>query len=116
MKSLTKSDKYAIEFLYNQKKEAKDIAKELGCLITHVNKVIAHLVTNNTNNSNNTEQTIGETKTDKTKNLMIRQTSAKKSNTVSIMTEGAAQLSDEFIKTIPSETKNTDNYIYRRPE
>ena len=110
MKSLTKSDKYAIEFLHNQKKEAKYIAKELGCLITKVNEVISNLATNNT------EQIVEEKKTDKTKNLMIRQTSAKKSNTVTIMTEGVAQLSDEFIKTIPPETKNTDNYIHRRPE
>lgn len=110
MKSLTKSDKYAIEFLHSQKKDTKDIAKELGCSVAQVKKVIASLVTNST------EQSVAETKTDKTKNLMIRQTSAKKNNTVSIMTEGAAQLSDEFVKTLPSAPKNTDNYIYRRPE
>lgn len=111
MKSLSKSDRYAIEFLYSQQKTEKDIAKELGCTIAQVKRVVNELSSPKADN-----KPISETKTDKTKNLMIRQTSAKKNNSVSIMTEGAAQLADEFIKNLPTNSKNTDSYIYRRPE
>lgn len=110
-KALSKSDKYAIEFLYSQNKSVEDICKELNLTQAQVAKIIRNLTK---------DQVVScpppEAKTDKTKNLMIRQTSAKKQNSVSIMTEGAAQLSDEFIKTMSRNTKNTDNYIYRRPE
>ena len=107
MKNLSKSDKYAIEFLHQQNKTDKEISIELGLSPTQVKKITKTF-------ANNTP--VAEAKTDKTKNLMIRQTSAKKNNSVSIMTEGAAQLSDEFIKNIPASTRNTDSYIYRRPE
>lgn len=110
MKNLTKSDKYAIEFLYKQNKTEQEISKELGCSLAQVKKTIKSFAV--------VEEVpkVEETKKDHTKNLMIRQTSAKKTNSVSIMTEGAAQLSDEFVKTLPSNTKNTDSFIYRRPE
>lgn len=107
MRTLNKSDKYAIEFLHKQNKTEKEIASELGLTLTQVKKVIKTFSEN---------KPVAETKTDKTKNLMIRQTSAKKNNTVSIMTEGAAQLGDEFIKNMPTNAKNTDSYIYRRSE
>lgn len=105
MKKITKSDKYAIEFLHKQNKTNEDIAKELELPLATINKVISSLST-----------VTDETKKDKPKNLMIRQTSAKRTNSVSIMTEGAAQLGDEFIKNMPQNNKNTNSYIYRRPE
>jgi len=109
MPSLNKTHKYAIQFLHEQNKSVEDIAKELGLTKTQVQRFISTL--------QKTENKVAETKTtDKTKNLMIRQTSVKKNNGVSIMTEGAAQLLDEFVKSMPSNTRNTDSYIFRRPE
>jgi len=32
------------------------------------------------------------------------------------MTEGAAQRNDEFVKNIDTHIKNTNSYIFRRPE
>lgn len=110
MISLNKSDKYAIELLYSKNKTIEEIAKELKLTDKQVKRVIDKL-------PKEEPKTISqETKTDKTKNLMIRQTSAKKSNTVSIMTEGASQLGDDFIKGLPTSTPNNSSYIYRRPE
>jgi IS30 family transposase len=109
MKNLTKSDKYAIEFLHKQNKTEKEISEELGCSLAQVKKTIKSFVVEE-------PQKAPEIQKDNTKNLMIRQTSAKKVNSVSIMTEGAAQLSDEFIKTLPTNPKNTDSFIYRRSE
>lgn len=108
MRKLNKSDKYAIEFLHKQNKTNEEISKELDLSISSIKRIISTLTTSN--------PVVDETKKDKTKNLMIRQTSAKKNNSVSIMTEGAAQLGDEFVKNLPHNNKKTDSYIYRRPQ
>ena len=111
MNKLTKKDKYAIQFLHSQGSTDDYIAKDLGLDINQVKRFV----------KNNLKTIADETavsneslKVDKTKNLMIRQTAAKKSNTVSIMTQGASQIGDEFYKTMNSSPKNTDSYIYRR--
>jgi hypothetical protein len=101
MSKLNKTKEYAIKYLSTYgKKSPEDIAKELKVSLEDVNAVL------------DTEQTTTPAKTDKTKNLMIRQTSVKKNNSVSIMTEAASQLSDEFIKNI-DHSKRTQNYIFR---
>ena len=64
-------------------------------------------------NTYKTEEKTRPTKTDKTKDLMIRQTAAKKNNSVSIMTEPASQLGDTFLQNIAPTTKKTDDYIFR---
>jgi hypothetical protein len=106
MSRLSKETEYAIKYLLESKKmDPKDVAKELKIKITTVNKFLSP--------PSETEKT-APAKTDKTKELMIRQTSSKKNNTVSIMTESASQLSDEFIKTINSDQiKRTQEYIFR---
>lgn len=109
MARLTQSDKYAIEFLYSKKKTVEEIAKELDVPLTQVKKIVGSL-------AKSSNDKVAETKKDNTKELMIRQTSAKKNNSVAIMTQSAAQLADEFAKNMPTVTKNTDHYIYRRPE
>jgi cytochrome c553 len=86
--------------------EPENIAKEVGLTPKQVKTEISKI-------QPKTPEIIGESKTDKTKNLMIRQTSAKKINSVSIMTEAAAQLSDEFVKSIPAHNKSQDSYIFR---
>jgi transcriptional antiterminator len=106
MAKLTKLHKYSIAHLHNQKMEPEAIAKEVGLSLRQVKNEISKI-------QPKASEIIGESKTDKTKNLMIRQTSGKKINSVSIMTEAAAQLSDEFIKTIPAHNKSQDSYIFR---
>jgi transposase len=97
---MNKTKEYAIKYLLSQKKSPEEIAKELKVSISIVK-------------SYQTEEKTKPAKTDKTKELMIRQTSSKKSNSVSIMTEAASQVSDEFIKNIGPSTKNTNTYIFR---
>lgn len=100
MAKLNKTKEYAIKYLFHQeKKSPQEIADELKISLSDVNSVVS--------------KKTSPAKTDKTKNLMIRQTAAKKNNSVSIMTEAAAQLSDEFIKNMESPTKRTDKYIFR---
>jgi hypothetical protein len=111
MNKLTKKDKYSIRFLHQQGSTEDYIAKDLGLEINQVKRFISK------NLKIIDEQSVSDieqTKTDKTKNLMIRQTSAKKTNTVSIMTQGASQVGDEFYKSVNASPKNTDSYIYRR--
>lgn len=114
MNKITKKDKYAIQFLHQQGSNEADIAKELELDIKQVKRFISKNMKSETTASDS--ETKSETKKDKTKNLMIRHTSDKKSNTVSIMTQGASQVGDEFYKTMNSSPKNTDSYIYRRPQ
>lgn len=100
MSKVSKETEYAIKYLLESKKiSPEEVSNELGIKLSIVNKFVA-------------TQT-APSKTDKTKNLMIRQTSAKKSNSVSIMTEGAAQLNDEFVKTLNQSDKNTSGYIFK---
>lgn len=101
MSKLPKIKEYAIRYLLeNKKMKPEKIASELEIDINVVKKF-------------SSKKTTSVSKTDKTKDLMIRQTSVKKTNTVSIMTEPASQLGDEFIKTIPGNHKSTESYIFR---
>lgn len=102
MAKLNKTKEYAVKYLSSYgKKSPEEIAKELKLSLTDVKKVLQ------------SASPTAPAKGDKTKELMIRQTSAKKMNTVSIMTEAAAQLSDEFVKNMDSHNKRTQSYIYR---
>jgi len=112
MNKITKKDKYAIEFLHSKKYSEDEIAKELDLSVSQVKRFISK----NLNDNPQSEQTEKkESPKNKTKNLMIRETANKKNNSVSIMTQGASQISDEFYKNMNNSRKNTDNYIYRRP-
>ena len=102
MNTVSKTKEYAIRYLASQNKENAEIAKELKISLDTVNSVLAK-------ESNK----ISPAKTDKTKNLMIRQTSAKKNNSVSIMTEAAAQLGDEFLKNMNNTVRDTSKHIFR---
>lgn len=105
MAKLSKSSQYAIKYLHENNKTPELIAEELGLSVSQVEKFLASLDQQN--------QKTAPTKTDKTKDLMIRQTSAKKMNSVSIMTESASQVGDEFIKNMGNHQRNTDSYIFR---
>lgn len=104
MAKLSKTKEYAIRYLFDHaKKSVKDIATELKVSVSEVERVVK-----------TKQPKTAKAKTDKTKELMIRQTSSKKINSVSIMTEAAAQLSDEFIKNMDAANKaRTSKYIFR---
>lgn len=107
MAKITQKDIYAIKYLFlSQNKKDNEIATELKLSLEEVNKITTSL-------SNEIDE---KANSDKTKNLMIRQTSGQKNKGVSIMTQSAAQVSDEFIKSLPLTKQNTQNYIYRRSE
>jgi hypothetical protein len=100
MAKISNTKKYAILYLHeSQKKSVEDISKELKITKAVVNSVI--------------EPTKTIEKEDKTKNVMIRQTAGKKSNTVSIMTHAASQISDEHIKNMSNTTPDTSSFIFR---
>jgi orotate phosphoribosyltransferase-like protein len=100
MSKLNKTKEYAIKYLLSQSMSSEDIAKELNISVELVNTY-------------KTEEKTKPAKTDKTKDLMIRQTAAKKNNSVSIMTEPASQLGDTFLQNMAPPTKKTDSYIFR---
>lgn len=102
-KKKTKEIEYAVKYLYDTiKMQPNQIALELGIAQAIVDGII-----------HQQPEPKQETKS-KSQNLMIRHTSAKKTNNVSIMTEAASQMNDEFKKnsnTKPS--KKFNNSIYR---
>lgn len=86
-KNKTKEIEYAVKYLYETKHlQPKNIALELGISEAIVEGII------------NTQEETKPQKISKTQNLMIRHTSNKKNNNVSIMTEAASQLNDELKK------------------
>lgn len=100
MAKISKTKQYAIKYLSDYgKKSPEEISSELKLPLAEVIKVVGE------------SQPKSKSK-DKTADLMIRHTSSKKTNTVSIMTEGAAQLSDEFVKNMNTQKTNV-NYIHR---
>lgn len=95
---------YAIQYLkLTSEMSEKEIAKELG--VTE-NKVLTI--------SKNIEDVKPKPKTrSKSHELMIRHTSAKKTNNVSIMTEAASQYNDEIKKNVNSKIRPSRNCIYK---
>lgn len=86
-KKKTKEIEYAAKYLYDtMKMEIKQIALELGVAEAIVEGII------------NQQPEPKPTQKSKSQDLMIRHTSVKKTNNVSIMTEAASQVNDEFKK------------------
>lgn len=106
MNNVTKSDKYAIELLHSRGTSITDIATELKLTESQVKRVINKLpkpvVT----------EKVQEDKPKK-QNFMIRHTAGKKSNSVSIMTETASQISDEFVKKANVTAPDTSKFIFK---
>lgn len=101
MAKISKTKEYAVRYLSEyDKKSPEEISSELKLPLTEVIKIVGESKTKNNK--------------DKTTDLMIRHTSGKKTNTVSIMTESAAQLSDEFVKNINSQrSRSSQDHIFR---
>lgn len=107
---LSKKDRYSIQFLHEQGKDANYIAKDLKIDIDQVSRVLKTI-------SKIVEVIPKEKpKTSKVNSLMIKQTAVKKDSSVSIMTQGASQVGDEFYKKISDNKSEKDQHIYRRPE
>lgn len=101
MAKISKEKEYAIKYLLSQGKSVEDVANELTVKANQVEKFVEK------------QETVAPAKTDKTKDLMIRQTSSKKTNSVSIMTQAASQVGDEFYKSQPAQTRDTSGHIFK---
>lgn len=103
-KTRTKETEYAVKYLHDTLKlKSKDIALELG---------IAEAIVDGILDEPKQEK---PRKISKSQSLMTRHTAAKKTNNVSIMTEGASQLNDELVKNFRSAASRTSKNAIFRP-
>lgn len=113
MSRLNKAQKYAIYWLNSQGSETAEIVSELN--ITE-DQVIKCLEKNQNINSNNAIKTSSSsTGNVKHKNLMINETSVKKTNNVMIMTKEASMQHDELRKN-QSVKKNRNTEAIFKPK
>lgn len=99
--SKNKNNEYAILYLYKiQKMDPPTIAKELKISQKTVDEILA------------TQSSEDPPKKSKVKELMIRQTAAKSTNSVAIMTQAASQQADEAVKN-PSSVQKDPPHIFR---
>jgi hypothetical protein len=113
MSRLSKAEKYAILWLRYQKKEISEISRELKIEESKIKNVIEkyQLTNNNTNIKSGSEPAV---KVQQKNNLMINETSGKKTKNVAIMTKAASALFEEKMKKIPSGRKSqTEKSIFR---
>jgi transposase len=104
IKKKTKEIEYAVKYLYETTKMSmSNIALELGVAEAIVEGIL------------NEKPEPKPKKISKSQNLMIRHTSNKKTNNVSVMTEAASQLNDELKKKLPSTISRTSKDSIFRP-
>jgi hypothetical protein len=109
MARTSKAHEYAIYWLNSQGLNIENIATELGLTDKQVGKALEK--NNSVNETNNIKTNSSPVNSGKisSKDLMIRHTSAKKNNSVAIMTKEASELNDEAKKnnqTHPNLQKN----------
>jgi hypothetical protein len=99
MARTSKAHEYAIYWLNSQGLTADSIATELGLTDKQVAKALEK--NNNVNETNNIKTNSSPVNSSKvsSKDLMIRHTSAKKNNSVAIMTKEASEVNDQAKKT-----------------
>jgi transposase len=90
MAKLSKSNTYAVHWLNSQGQSIEQIAKELGITTKQVSSVIEKQASA----GSDTNIPVATSKVGKYPNLMINQTSAKKSKSVAIMTKEASEVHD----------------------
>lgn len=106
---ITKQLGYAINWLVTQNKTIDDICNELNLTTKQVTSYIEkHCLTNSKPLATKSESTQV-----KSKELMIRHTSNKKTNNVAIMTREASELNDGFKKQIKIESNRNSNCIFK---
>lgn len=108
MAKLSKTEKYAIQWLSYQGLDTASISKELKISETSINNVLEK---NQHINGDNKVKSGSEPVKNKSKTLMINQTAVKKTKSVSIMTEAASQQGDEARKKVS--IRNNNKNIYR---
>lgn len=96
---ITKTQKYAIYWLNHQKKSSLDIADELKLTEKQVTNVLEKYTPTIIQQENISTESQPAQKISP-KDLMITHTSAKKTNSVSIMTKEASELNDAMRKTM----------------
>lgn len=108
-KNTTQPETYAVYYLSDSGKQPKEIAKELNIGLKTVKDIIAlrPVVRNDKIETTSAKTT--------TKNLMITETSAKKNNSVAVMTKEASEIHDSFKKNLDShmQSRKTKNAIFR---
>jgi len=117
MSKITKTQTYAVCWLNSLNKSSLEIADELKLTEKQVLSILEK------NTSPKVEQTEDAIKTATSsavqkinpKDLMITHTSAKKTNSVSIMTKEASELGDELRKKIPNSNKTDQQRGIFRP-
>jgi DNA-binding transcriptional regulator GbsR (MarR family) len=108
MARTSKSNKYAVLWLNHSGMNADDIATELGM---ELKQVVSVLEKNINTTSENSVKTTSEPVSTTPKDLMIRHTSNKKTNSVAIMTKEASELSDS--KRNQTTNPNIQKHIFR---
>lgn len=106
---ITKQLGYAINWLVSQDKTILEISEELN--LTE-KQITSYIEKNNLTKSEPLAVKSQPTKL-KSKELMIRHTSNKKTNNVAIMTKEASQVNDEFKKQIVTKSNRNANYIFK---
>lgn len=116
MSKITKTQTYAICWLHSLNKSVLEISEELKLN----EKQILSVLEKNTQVKQDSDEiiktstsSVGQKPTPK--DLMITHTSAKKTNSVSIMTKEASELNDELRKKINTNTKNDQQRGIFRP-
>lgn len=100
----TKQTDYAVHYLSNNMKMSpEEISKELQVSLSEVERILGESVPAKETTKTNS----------KSHNLMIRKTSVKGTNNVSIMTEAASQFNDEIKKHQNPKTKSFRDCIYQ---
>jgi hypothetical protein len=110
MSRLNKAQIYAIRWLASENKGSADIASELSITEDQVIKTMEKY--SKTQEDKNAIKTKKSSVASKSKELMIRHTSSKKNNNVSIMTKEASQLNDDIKKKMKF-NENTEKGIFR---
>jgi hypothetical protein len=108
-KELSKSDTYAIYHMVDAGNDPKTIAKELDLGIKIVKDVIEDRKPSKNDQIKTTSAKVSS------KDMMIRETSAKGNKSVAIMTKEASQINDSFKQSLDQHlaSRSSKNAIYR---
>ena len=106
-KTNNKDKEYAAQYLSkNLKMPKEEIAKELNISVSQVESML-----NSFKETDSPPKEVQKTNS-RSQNLMIRHTSSKKNNNVSIMTEAASQYNDEVKKNLQKKSNNFRDCTY----
>lgn len=90
--------KYAIYYLNDQNNTTEEISKELGVTTRKIKSIL-----DKRNNTKKNKEVISEIKH---KDLIITETSGKKTKNVAIMTQSASMMADEIKKSLTATTRS----------